>query len=159
LPDSFARNLPIRVIGRSWYGAPQGTSISCPELFLQPVAKLRPPLPPFAAAPFTSRDPRFHSGTPLSRPPILCISAMVSARFRLIAPFTSWTCAPRARLWIVATVQSQQPSANQRVRNLHHEGTVSRAAPYTLITGGFGLDLLGCISARLLQLEGTLFLS
>src|SRR5689334_22149755 len=83
---------------------------------------------------------------------------MVSARFRLIAPFTSWTYAPHARLWIVATVQSQQPSANLMVWNLHHEGTVGRPAPYTVISGGFVLDLLGCISTRLLQLEGTLFL-
>ena len=116
-------------------------------------------LGPFRRGAFIDRSPGFHSGTACPCPPILCISAMVSARFRLIAPLASWTCAPRSRLWIVATVQSQQPSANQRVRNLHHEGTVSRRHALYSPSGGIVLDLLGCISARVLQCEGTLFLS
>lgn len=120
-----------------------------PGTLFPPVAKLRPRRGP----------PDFHIGTPLLVLPVHQFCAMVSARFRLIPPLASWTCAPRAHLWIVATVQSQQPSANQRVRNLHHEGTVSRRRALYSPSGGIVLDLLGCISARVLQCEGTLFFS
>jgi len=154
LPDSIARNLSTRVIGRSWYGAPQGTSISCPELFLLPVAKLRPrrgALSRGRAPDFISGHPSLSPGPPVLRNGFGPIQADRA--------FGIMDMPSRARLWIVAAVRSQQPSANQRVRNLHHEGTVRRPASYTPITGGFVLDLLGCISARVLQCEGTLFFS
>jgi hypothetical protein len=81
---------------------------------------------------------------------------MVAARFSLIRPFASLPCRPRTSLWIVVLVRSRQPSANQRVRNLHHEGTVSRRRALYSPSGGVVLDLLGCISAWVLQCEGTL---
>ena len=84
---------------------------------------------------------------------------MVAARFSLIRPFASLPCRPRTSLWIVVLVRSRQPSANQRVRNLHHEGTVSRRRALYSSSGGVVLDLLGCISARVLQCEGTLSFS
>src|SRR6201999_4009172 len=76
----FAQNLLMKVIGRFWREAPQGTWVFRPGLFLLPVAKLRP----CREALYAGRGSRFHFGTPPPALPIHRFFAMVSARFRLI---------------------------------------------------------------------------